>query len=85
MLKELQMGTCGLPAKYNYLFRKNWKEVLKMSTNQKKQWIMTIWVARDQATPHHISTQNRHHIITSILLAWKERIKQYKQKQNAGR
>lgn len=85
MLKELQTGPSGLPAKYNYLFQKTWKEVLKMSTNKKKQWVMTIWVARDQTTPTHISTQNRHHLIISILLAWKERIRQYKAKQNTRR
>ena len=77
MLKEIQIGASGLPPKFNHLFRRNWKEVLKMSINMKKQWIMTVWVARDQATPYHHSTQNRHPTITSIMLAWKQRIKQY--------
>ena len=79
LLKEIQFGASGLPAKFNYLFQKHWNEVLKMSTNKKKQWIMTIWVARDQATPQHISIQQRHPTITSILLAWKQRIKQYEE------
>ena len=82
MLKEMQLGNDGLPAKFNYMFRKHWKEILKMSINMKKQWIMTVWVAREKITPYHPSIQNRHPTITSILLAWKQRIKQYEDIQN---
>ena len=71
IMKELQYGMNGLPSNYGYLFKKNLTEVLKTSTNQKKQWIVTVWVARDVLTPTHISIQHRHPTIESILVAWK--------------
>ena len=77
MLKELQYGLQGLPSKYAYLFKKKISEVLKTSINQKKQWVLTVWVARDAITPNHISTQFRHPTIVSILAAWKQRTKKY--------
>ena len=57
-------------------------QVLKTSLNKKKQWILTVWVARDTFTPLHISTTQRHPIVTSILTAWKHRIQQYEARQN---
>ena len=82
LLKELQYGLDGLPSQYAYLFKSKMSQVLTTSINQKKQWILTVWVARDTLTPQHISTQNRHPIITSILTAWKHRIKQYDESHN---
>ena len=63
MLKELQFGLQGLPTKYAYLFKKQFSEVLKTSINQKKQRILTVWVARDSITPNHVSTQCQHPIL----------------------
>ena len=77
MIKELHYGLGNLPSKYDYLFKRNTIDVLKTSVNQKKQWILTVWVARDALTPEHPSRENRNHTIQSILLAWKHRIKQY--------
>ena len=57
-------------------------QVLTTSINQKKQWLLTVWVARDTITPQHISTQHRHPLLTSILTAWKHRIKQYDARQS---
>ena len=82
LLKELQYGLDGLPSKYAYLFKKNMSQVLTTSINQKKQWLLTVWVARDSLTPLHVSTQHRHPIILSILTAWKYRIKQFHARQN---
>ena len=85
MLKELQYGLDGLPSKFGYLFKKKFSEVLKTSINQKKQWIITVWVAREVATPNHISILNRHPTLESILISWKNRIKQYDQYINTRR
>ena len=57
--------------------------VLKTSLNQKKQWVLTIWVARDAFTPTHISTTQRHPIVDSLLTAWKQRMQQY-EKNHTG-
>ena len=84
MLKELQYGLSGLPQKYSYLFKKQFNEVLKTSVNHKKQWVLTVWVARDLYTPEHSSINNRHPTIVSVLLAWKHRIRQYEAYQNNG-
>ena len=81
-LKELQHGLSGLPDSYAYLFKQKMSKVLKTSINQKKQWLLTVWVARDTLTPDHISTNHRHPLISSILTAWKQRIKQYESHQN---
>ena len=85
MLKELQYGLSGLPLKYNYLFKKKSIEVLKTSVNHKKQWVLTVWVARDLHTTDHISIQHRHPTIISVLMAWKNRIKQFETYQNNTR
>ena len=77
IMKELKFGLDGLPRKFSYLFTKNMTSVLKTSLNQKKQWVLTIWVARDTYTPQHISINQRNPIIESILTAWKKRISQY--------
>ena len=82
VLKELQIGLGNLPQNYAYLFQKKMSQVLKTSINQKKQWVLTVWSARDTLTPHHISTTQRHPLIISILTAWKHRIKQYEARQN---
>ena len=82
LLKELRYGLDGLPTNYSYLFQKKMSQVLTTSINQKKQWLLTVWVARDSLTPQHISTQHRHPIILSILTSWKHRIKQYHARQN---
>ena len=84
ILKELQIGLDNLPPKYSYLFKMKMSQVLKTSLNQKKQWIITVWVARDTYTPLHISTTQRNPIITSILTAWKHRIHQYESHQNSS-
>ena len=75
VLKELQFGRDNLPPNYAYLFQKNMSKVLKTSINQKKQWVLTVWSARDTLTPQHISTTQRHPLITTILTSWKHRIK----------
>ena len=80
-MKELQYGLGNLPSNYAYLFKKNMAQVLKTSINKKKQWTLTVWVARDTLTPNHISTTQRHPIVSSILAAWKYRIKQYETHQ----
>ena len=85
ILKELQTGLSGLPRNYAYLFKKQSTAVLKTSLNQKKQWVLTIWVARDTHTPTHISIIHRHPIINSILTSWKTRIHQYEQHQSNRR
>ena len=82
MLRELHHGRSGLPSKYAYLFRKNGLDVFKISINQKKQWILTVWAARDSITPTHPSTEQRHPLISSILIAWKKRIQQYEDTRN---
>ena len=78
MMKELHYGLGNLPSKYEYLFKRKNIDVLKTSINQKKQWILTVWVARDTLTPEHPSRENRNNTIQSMLLAWKHRIQQYK-------
>ena len=83
VLKELQFGLSDLPHNYAYLFQKKMSQVLKTSVNQKKQWILTVWTARDTLTPLHISTTQRHPLISSILSAWKHRIAQYEAHRNS--
>ena len=83
IVKELQYGIDNLPRTYSYLFQKNMRSVLKTSLNQKKQWILSIWVARDTYTPNHFSTSQRHPLVESILLAWKHRITQYESNRNS--
>ena len=82
VLKELQFGLGNLPHNYAYLFQKKMSQVLKTSINQKKQWVLTVWSARDTLTPLHISTTQRHPLIASILTVWKHRIRQYEARQN---
>ena len=81
IMQELQHGIGGLPSNYSYLFKKNFFQVLKTSLNQKKQWVLTVWAARDSFTPTHPSTRTRNSIISSIMLAWKKRIQQYENYQ----
>ena len=83
MLRELQYGLAGLPRNFSYLFQKKMTSVLKISINKKKQWILTVWTARDAITPTHISTTHRHPIIASILVSWKKRIIQYEENQSS--
>ena len=61
MLKELEYCLQGLPTKYADLFQNKFSEVLK--TSIKKQWVLTVWVARDAITPNHVSTQCQHPIL----------------------
>ena len=85
MLKELQYGLAGLPRNFSYLFQKQMRSVLATSINQKKQWILTVWAARDAMTPTHVSIAQRHPIIESILVSWKRRIRQYENSQSSNR
>ena len=82
VMRELQHGLGGLPPNYSYLFKKNLFDVLKTSINKKKQWVLTVWAARDSLTPTHFSTGNRHTLIKTIMTAWKTRIRQYEKHQN---
>ena len=63
-----------LPVSYLYLFHHPLDTLLMQSIFSRKEWLMSVWVARDHHTPEHSRTRNA--IAAAYYNRWKKQLQQ---------
>jgi hypothetical protein len=69
--KELNISGHGLPDKYQHLFQLSLEDRLKQPIEIKRDWLMSVWVARDHHSPTQVGQRNK--IAEGFYLRWKKK------------
>jgi hypothetical protein len=70
---EYETGRGALPSSYSPLFQHNLANLLHQSTATKKEWLISVWVARDNHTPGH--QRQRNIIAVSVYNRWRKQLR----------
>jgi hypothetical protein len=70
--REYSMSVAGLPTCYNHLFTTNLIRLLRSPISIRRDWLISVWAARDHHTPLH--GRQRNVIAIAYYKRWKEQM-----------